>query len=128
MAWYDSGNPPICPSTTFAQPVSNPSTATLLCEIDSTQLGTKDFATGQSAIYRGTLLVGGDTNLVVQFEACKSTALSASTQIYYLRTPTAQSGQYVLNFVLGPNYRLRARMVSTVTTSVVCSIQAERLT
>ena len=75
-----------------------------------------------------TWFVGGDTNLTVQLEAADSTALGNSTQIHYVKTPTAQSGQYVMNFVLGKDYRLRARCTSTATTSVVCSIQAEQLT
>lgn len=127
MSWFDNGNPPIF-STATAQPVSNPSTATLLNEIDSTQLGTNNFVAGQSRLFRTTWLVGGDTNLVVQCEVANSTALSASTQVMYVRTPTAQSGQFIWNVVCGPNDRIRARMVSTVTTSVTCSIQAEALT
>lgn len=127
MGWYDAGNPPIVSSAT-AQPVSNPSTLTLLNEIDSTQLGTAFYPTNHSQLFRATLFIGGDTNLTVQFEAAKSTALSGSTQIYYIKTPTAQSGQYVMNFRLKKDYRLRCRCASTATTSVVCSIQAEVLT
>lgn len=127
MSWYDTGNPPIT-STATAQPVSNPSTATLLNEIDSTQLGTAGFAIGFQQNYRVTWFVGGDTNLTLQLEAADSTALANSTQIYYVKTPTAQTSQYVMNFRLGKDYRLRARCVSTATTVVTCSIQAEALT
>ena len=40
MSWYDAGNPPI--NSTLAAPVANPDTATLIAELDSTQLLTKD--------------------------------------------------------------------------------------
>ena len=127
MSWYDWGNPPIH-STATAQPVSNPSTGTLLNEIDSTQLGTAFFAAGQTRVYRTTWIVGGDTNLTVQLEAANSTALGASTNVVMVKTPTAQSGQFVFNMALGKDDRLRARLNSTATTVVTCYIQAEALT
>lgn len=127
MAWYDWGNPPIT-STSVAQPVTNPDTTTLLAELDSTQLGTVNFKTGQSGLFRTTWIIGGTTGLSVVLEQANSTALSATTLSIPIYTPTGQSGQYVFNLNLGPNDRLRARMASTVTASVMASIQAERLT
>jgi hypothetical protein len=127
MAWYDSGNPPIC-STSVAQPVSNPSTATLLAEIDSTQLGTAFFSGDQDRIYRVTWIVGADTSAVVQLEAANSTALSASSNTVFIRTPTGQSGQFVYHLQLHKNDRLRMRVNSTFTGSVTAFIQAEPLT
>ena len=41
MGWYDWGNPPI--HSTTVQPVANPTTGTLVQELDSTQLGTVNF-------------------------------------------------------------------------------------
>ncbi len=126
MPWRDWGNPPVFSTT--AQPVSNPSTATLCAEIDSTQLGTKDLADGQKLLVMTTWLVGGDTTATWQLEAATSTALNAGVQAVFIKTPTGQSGQYITVNELYANYRLRARVVSTFTASVVASITAERMT
>jgi hypothetical protein len=126
MAWRDWGNPPVFSSN--AQPVSNPSTGTLCAELDSTQLGTKDLAVDQKILVQTTWIVGGDTLATWQLEVGKSTALAASTQVVFVKSPTGQSGQYVTTNELKKDYRLRARVNSTFTASVTASIIAERLT
>jgi hypothetical protein len=126
LAFRDWGNPPVFSTT--AQPVSNPSTATLCAEIDSTQLGTQDLVAGQKVLVMTTWLVGGDTSATWQLEAATSTALAAGVQAVFIKTPTGQSGQYMTVNELQKDYRLRARVVSTFTASVVASITAERMT
>ncbi len=126
MAWRDWGNPPVFSTT--PQPVANPSTGTLCAEIDSTQLGTKDLIANQKLLVQTTWFIGGDTLATWRLEAAKSTALSASTQTVFVKSPTGQSGQYVTTNELYKDYRLRARVDSTFTANVVASILAERLT
>ena len=112
MAAHNWGNPPI--SSTGSAPVAAPSTATLLAELDSTQLGTWAFATGQKAIVQVTyILGGGDTNITWQVGTCNSTATTAGVDEFYPRTVTAQTAQYVVTHVIGKNYRIRARQFST---------------
>jgi hypothetical protein len=126
MPWRDWGNPPVYSTT--AQPVGTPSTATLCAELDSTQLGTKDLVSGQKVLVMTTWFIGGDTSYTWQLEAAGSTALTDSTQVVYVKTPTGQSGQYITVNELYKDYRLRARIVSTNQASVTASICAERMT
>lgn len=125
MGWYDAGNPPI---TSTQTPNTNPSTSALIAELDSTELGTKDYVAGQSGLFRVTWIIGGDTSATWQLEHAASTALSDSTRTLWVKTPTGQSGQFVTNHNLGPNHRLRARINSTATATYVATIQAERIT
>lgn len=125
MSFQDWGNPPI-PSTGFV-PVAAPSTATLLAELDSTMLGTKDFALGQTAIFAATYVLGADTNVTWQVGVCTSTALNAGVDELYPKTVTAQSAQFVVKHVLGKDYRIRARLFSTGA-NAAAYITAERLT
>lgn len=126
MAWRDWGNPPVFSTT--PQPVSNPSTATLCAEIDSTQLGTQNLAPDQKILVMTTWFVGGDTLATWRLEAATSTANGAGVQTVFVKSPTGQSGQYITVNELLKDYRLRARVDSTFTANVVASIQAERLT
>ena len=130
MAWRDWGNPPIC--STGAGLVSNPSTATLIAEIDSTQLGTARFTAGQHKVLQVTWLIGADTSATWQLEVAASTTLtgapSTAVDMVWVKTPTGQSGQYVTTHRVGPNARARARVNSTFTGSATASIIAEFLT
>lgn len=125
MSWYDLGNPPI--NSTQAQPTGAPSTATLLAEIDSTQLGSATWETGRHHNYRVTWIVGASTTAIFQLEHATSTALASPVDAIYVQTPTGQSGQYVVNLRLERNSRLRARLNSTAA-NAVAFIQAEQLT
>lgn len=111
MAWHDSGNQPI--NSTGFTPVAAPSTSTLLAELDSTQLGTASFGAKQIRIFQVTYVLGADTNVTWQVGTCASTALNAGVDEFYPKTPTGQSGQYVMQHVLEKDYRIRARMFST---------------
>lgn len=124
MSWYDLGNPPI--NSTQAQPTGAPSTATLLAEVDSTQLGTALWVTGQHSNARVTWIVGASTTAIFQLEHATSTELAAPVDACYVQTPTGQSAQYVFNVRLQPNSRLRARLNSTAA-NAVAFIQAEFL-
>jgi hypothetical protein len=125
MAWYDVGNPPIYST---AAP-STASTVTLCAELDSTQLGTVNFATGQSGLFKVTWILGADTNAVWQCESCASTALNAGVDIFFPQTPTAASAQFVTTHTLEKDYRLRARIGgSTFNATVRALIIAERMT
>lgn len=108
--WDDYGNPPI--NSTFV-PVATPSTATLIAELDSTQLGTKDFVAGQKKLTAVKWILGADTNVTWQIGVCTSTALNAGRDEAYVKTPTAMSGEYVTEHELFKDERLRARLFST---------------
>lgn len=110
MAWHDSGNKPI--NSTFV-PVAAGSTATLYAELDSTQLGTASFVTGQSRIYQATYILGADTNATWQVGSCASTALNSGVDEFYPKTPTAQTAQYVVQHTLEKDHRLRVRQFSS---------------
>ncbi len=111
MAWQDSGNKPIN-STGFA-PIGAGSTVTLYAELDSTQLGTKDFRPGQSRIYMVNYMMGADTNVTWQAGTCSSTDLNAGVDEFFPKTPTAQTAQYSMQHVLEKDYRIRIRQFST---------------
>lgn len=111
MAWGDFGNRPIN-STGFA-PVTGPSTATLLAELDSTVLGTVNFRVGQSRIFQVTWIIGADTNVTWQLESAASSSLADGVDVIFPKTPTGQSAQYVTFHTLEKDYRLRARLFST---------------
>jgi hypothetical protein len=111
MAFFDWGSKPIT-STGFL-PVSVGSTSTLYAELDSTMLGTVNFKTGQSMLVQATYIVGGDTNITWQIGTCASTALNAGIDEFYVKTPTGQSAQYVMQHVLEKDYRIRVRQFST---------------
>ena len=110
MSWGDWGNKPI--NSTFV-PVGAGSTATLYAELDSTQLGTKDFITGQHALFEVRYVMGGDTNITWQVGTCASTALNAGVDEFYPKTVTAQSAEFVVTHVLNANERIRVRQFSS---------------
>lgn len=120
--WDDYGNPPI---NSTSAPVNNATTGTLLAELDSTQLGTKDLVSGQKRIAAVKWILGGDTNLTWQCGVCTSTALGAGRDEFYAKTPTAMSGEYVTEHELFKDERLRARHFSTATGSAAAFITAK---
>jgi hypothetical protein len=124
MSWYDIGNSPI--NSTYA-PVGAPSTASIIAELDSTQLLTKDFRDGFQQNHRVTWIVGASTTAIFQLEHTNSTALTGALDTTYVQTPTGQSGQYVYTVRLGKDSRLRARLNSTAA-NACAFIQAEALT
>ena len=122
--WRDWGSVPVN-STGGLE--TNPSTDTLIAEIDSTQLGA---VLSGGSVYQVSWLVGASTNAVWQFEHCLSTGLG-STAIRdqaFVQTPAGQSGQYVLSYKLQKGDRLRARLQAAITGVATCKISAEPMT
>lgn len=111
MSWHDNGNKPI--NSTGFSPVGAGSTVTLYAELDSTMLGTANFAAGQSRIFQVSYVLGADTNVTWQVGTCASTALTAGVDEFYPKTPTGQSGQYVMQHTLEKDYRIRVRQFSS---------------
>lgn len=137
MAFFDSGNPPIystlnCNSTTAL--VANPSTITVITELDSTQLGTLNLnvAANPTKIVIANWLLGGDTGLTWLIAQALSTTVGSTGNaigtVCPIRTPANQTGQYQTKHVLGVNHRLQAYLQSTVTSTVWASAWAEVLT
>lgn len=103
----------------------NPSTATLVAEIDSTQLA--QVLSGGS-VYQVSWLVGASTNAVWQLEQASSTDLAAVRDLTYVQTPSGQSGQYILSYKLQRGDRLRARLQTGITGVATAKISAEPMT
>lgn len=125
MAWRDWGNIPI---NSTAAPASNPSTSTLIAEVDSTQLGSVYFATGQHRAALVTWVLGADTNAHWQCEVATSTALAAPQDVMFARTPANASGQFVTTHSIPKNGRVRARLNSTFTGGASAYIAVEYMT
>lgn len=129
MAYYDAGNPSI--NSTGATFVSDPSTATLVAELDSTQLGTAFYQAGQSNNVRLTVVLGGNASTNVQWvvDLASSTGLAAASIVDQkgMFTPAGQSAQYVWQWKLEKDYRIRARVNSSVAGLVAANLQAEYL-
>mgnify|MGYP001595243287 CR=1 FL=1 len=133
MAFFDWGNKPI--SSTQA-PASNPTTATLLAELDSTQLGpmmngsVSTAAGAHNALGRVTAILGGSTVADWRIERTLSTGLGSTAiqETVPLFTPSGQSGQYVFVREFQPGDRLRARVASSLTANVNAFLQVEPLT
>jgi hypothetical protein len=96
-------------------PIGAPSTATLIAFLDSTQLGTKDLVVGQHRAYRVNWMLGADTNATWKCEVAKDAGLSSASwvDVFYPKTVTSMSAQYVTNHVLAKDQFLRVRMDST---------------
>jgi hypothetical protein len=124
MAYFESGNTPI--QSTSAPLGSDPSTSTLLAEIDSTQLaGT--LPGGQN--YQITAIVGASTNAQWLIEQCLSTGLGSTAirTLTSILTPTAMSGQYTWKWKLEQGDRIRARVNSSFTAVTSVKLFAEPL-
>jgi hypothetical protein len=111
MAWHDLGNKPIN-STVLGITVAG-STATLFAELDSTQLGTKNFVTGQSRLFQVTYIMGGVAATTWQVGTCNSTALNAGADEFFPQTAAGQSAQFVVQHELTANQRIRIRQLSS---------------
>jgi hypothetical protein len=111
MAWHFTGNVPI--NSTGVAPIGAGSTDALYAELDSTRLGTANFVAGQSRIFQVTYVLGADTNVTWQVGTASSTSLAAGVDEFFPKTPTGQSGQYVMQHTLEKDHRIRARQFST---------------
>lgn len=133
MGWRDWGSQPVN-STGGGTAGSwgfetNPSTATLVAELDSTQLAQ---VLSAGALYQVTWIVGASTNAIWQLEYATSTNLditaTTTKDVTYVQTPSGQSGQYILSYQLKQGARLRARLQSAITGIATAKISAEPLT
>lgn len=112
MSYFGLGSSPVYGSSAFV-PLTNPSTSQLLCELDSTQLGTVNLAPNQKLLVNVTYILGGSTGQQFQIGTCASTALNSGKDEYYPRTLAGQSAQFVIRHELFKDYRIRARVFST---------------
>lgn len=128
MSWHAVGNKPIT-AATASTGIANPSTTTLVVELDSTLLGTNNFAAGQSRDYQVSWCLGSNSTVLTNFvgEVATSTALNASTVVFPIVAPYGQSGLYVNQVRLEKDYRLRVRVASTFTGSAWAWVQAVEL-
>ena len=124
MAYFEPGNVPIV--STGAGFTSDPSTATLLAEIDSTQLASI-LPTGQP--FQVTAVIGASTNAQWRIEQCLSTGTGSTAvrDLVTILTPTAMSGQYTWKWQLQPGDRIRARVNSSFTATASAKLFAEPL-
>lgn len=106
---------------------TNPSSATLIAEIDSTQLAS---VLKGGSLHQVTFIIGASTNAIWMLEQASSTLLSAGAirDRTYVQTPANQSGQYILTYKLEKGDRLRARIDGGITGVATCKISAEPLT
>lgn len=124
MAFYLPGNTPIN-STTLPQ--TDPSTAVLLAELDSTnfQLATRS---PDARTYAVSAYLGGSTGAYWVVESATSTALSASVDRFFFRTASGQTSQFIVKFRLtAPTDRIRVRHMSTVTGLFDAKLSAEEI-
>jgi hypothetical protein len=126
MAYFDWGNVPL-KSTTVS--VSDPSTATLIAEIDSTAFATVTTNRAGTA-YRVNWRVGASTGAIFLLERCTSTGLgsSAIAESCMIFTGANQTAQYVDTYKIDPGQRMRVRVASSMTATVAAQISAEPLT
>lgn len=130
MSYYDWGNVAI--NSTGAAFVTDPSTATLVAQLDSTQLGTKNLVAGQEQNWRLTVILGSNasTNAAWLVEHAISTGLGSTAIVnqFGAFSPAGQSAQYVWHWRLQKDSRLRCRLNSSISGLVSANLQAEPLT
>jgi hypothetical protein len=134
MSWFTLGTSAIASTQGIA---TNPSTATLLAEIDSTQLGRHVVPQG-GGNFQVTWICGSQsTNVLWQFEQCLSTGLDVSTSgstqdgaiaQTFAYTPINQGAQFITKHKLNRGDRLRARINASISAgTATCKIIAEPL-
>ena len=124
MAWRDTGNVAV---NSTAGPATNPDTATLIAEIDSTQLAG---IPSRGQLFMVTWIPGASTNAIWALELATSTAITTAAQadVTFVQTAASQSGAFVLSYKVEPSYRLRARVINGITGTATAKISAEPLT
>lgn len=112
MSFFLTGNLPI--NSTFA-PVTDPSTTTLLAELDSSNIGPTRM---EQRTFACNVHVGGSTGGYWVVEHATSTTISAGAvrDRLFLRTASGQTSQFVwkIRFQASTD-RVRVRHVSSVT-------------
>lgn len=113
-------------NSTFAS-VANPSTATLLAELDSSnfQIAATSPVARMYAVYA---YLGGSTGGAWVVESATSTALGATVDAFNVRTASGQTSQFVFKFRLTAGTdRIRVRHTSTATGSFEAKLSAEEI-
>lgn len=114
--------------------VSNPTTATLLAEIDFNGTMAGCLSGGQS--FQATWILGAQTTLAVFLcEHTLSTGLDMSTAAastltgcqFVVMGSSGQSAQFVTRHKVNPGDRFRVRVNSSFTGGAACYIQAESM-
>lgn len=124
MSFFLPGVIPI--NSTFAS-VSDPSTATLLAELDSTNFQVQT-STPKERMYAVYAYLGGSTGGAWVVESATSTALNASVDRFFVRTASGQTSQFVMKFRLtAQTDRIRVRHTSTATGSFEAKLSAEEI-
>lgn len=111
MAYFTPGTPAVASTQAIA---ANPSTSTLIAEIDSTALS-NHIVSQNGGNFMVTWILGGSTLSFWQCEAATSTALGASVNtpacpVLWPMTATNQSAQFMTKMRLERGHRLRARV------------------
>ena len=124
MAFFLLGTVPI--GSTFSE-AANPSTSTLLAELDSSNFGnTNDGPAERSYVVNAYL--GGSTAGYWSVERATSTALNARQDFYLFRTSPQQTSQFVCYFRLTARTdRIRVRHYSTNTGTYEAKLMAQEI-
>ncbi len=132
MSFFGWANRPVnSGSTGVLGPQSNPSTQTLLAELDFN--GTNATILPSGAVWGVTWIVGVGTTLgVLNLEHCQSTDLDMTQSTTYRRQVTVhlssgQSAQFFTKHNIEKGDRLRVRVNSTFTGAASAYISAEPL-
>lgn len=125
MATLAPFNPPV---DSTAAPATNPSTAALLAELDSTNFGYQN-SPPRDRLYQVYALLGGDTNATWVIEQASSTNIASSAILVQktVRTAAYQTSQFVLTFKLAGTDRIRVRHPSSLSGVYAASLQAQEL-
>lgn len=123
MAFFVAGNIPI-DSTQGA--ATDPSSAALLAELDSTNFGPGS-TRRQDRLYAVSIYLGGSTAALWVVEQATSTALNSFTVQKRFRTASNQHSQFVAVFNLEGDDRIRVRHPSTVSGSFEAALQAQEI-
>lgn len=124
MSFFLPGVVPV--NSTFAS-VADPSTATLLAELESTNFQVPA-ASVTARLYAVYAYLGGSTGAAWVVESATSTALGASADRFFVRTASGQTSQFVFNIRLTAGTdRIRVRHASTVTGSFEAKLSAQEI-
>jgi hypothetical protein len=122
MAYFVTGDPPVVSTAASA---SNPSTTTLIAQLDSTQLLTVN----RGGTYNVNAYLGGSTQIEWWVEHVLSTGLGSTAIVKrtILRTASAVHSQFQFRIKFETDQFLRVRVGSTFTAIAEATLQAERL-
>lgn len=123
MSFFVPGTPPI--SSTGARE-TDPSTTTILAELDSTNFGST-----RGGVYSVQLWVGCSTVADLVWEHCLSTGFGSTAvrETTYIRVSPNLTPQYIKKFKLEPHDRIRVRPAVEITGTQTCEakLQAEEI-